>query len=176
MPFSQGRIELSLTVARPHRHCTFTNTFDPTPPPAPERPQPVSPEANLVVTKRATSQVVRVGDVVTYEIGVVNRGSGPAAAVTLIDQPLSPATLVSARSDRGSCGDYIPLTCNLGTLKPGAKASLTVRLRPRGSGSFVNHAVANTSTLESEPASAQADASVSEKPVHPSSPPTPGLG
>ena len=176
MPFSAGRIELSLTSTDPHRHCTFTNNFTANPPPEPSRPQPVSPEANLVLSKRATSATVKFGGVITYKLGVVNRGPDPAEEVTLLDQPLSASHLLSASSDRGSCTNSVPLSCDLGTLAPGARASLTVRLRPAQPGSFINHAVAGTSTLEADPASAQARAAVRVKPPKPAVAPIRGLG
>jgi uncharacterized repeat protein (TIGR01451 family) len=112
---SEGRIDVSLTPKHPDLDCAFTNTFDPTPPAPPAQVEPPSPEAHLVVTKRATSPSAIVGDVITYEVTVLNQGPGPTGEVSLVDQPLSAASLVSVGTDTGSCGDHLPLVCTLGT-------------------------------------------------------------
>ena len=176
MPSTQGRIEVSLTVANPRLHCVFTNSFDPTPPPAPPQPQPPSPDANLVLTKRADVPATTVGTTIAYTLTVTNRGSGPADDVTLIDQPQGPATLVSAQTDAGSCGAGLPLICTLGSLPPGATASLTVRMKARSPGLFVNRAVVGTATQEASVLNSEADSKVHVKAAHRHSPFPTGLG
>lgn len=176
MPSAQGRIEVSLTAANPHLHCVFTNSFDPTPPPPPPHPQPPSPDASLVLTKRADVAATTVGRVITYTLTVANHGSGPADEVTLIDEPQGAATLVSASTDAGSCGTHLPLVCPLGTLAPGATASLTVRMKARSPGLFVNRAVVGTETAETTVRNSEADSAVHVKAVHRHSPFPTGLG
>jgi hypothetical protein len=160
VPFAEGRIEVHLTAADPHRHCTFTNSFDPTPPPEPQGPQPVSPEADLVLEKSADVSNIEIGHLVGYEISVVNRGSGAAEEVDLVDQPLAPARLISVNTGQGSCGHALPLHCRLGDLAPGGRATIFLRLRPTQAGPFVNHAAAGTITAEAEPVTVQDDAAV----------------
>jgi uncharacterized repeat protein (TIGR01451 family) len=176
MPSTQGRIEVALTVANPRLHCVFTNSFDPTPPPVPPQPQPPSPDANLVLTKRADVAATTVGKVITYKLTVANHGSGPAGEVTLIDEPQGAATLVSATTDAGSCGEHLPLVCPLGSLEPGATASLTVRMKARSPGLFVNRAVVGTETTEASVRNSEADSKVHVKAVQRHSPFPTGLG
>ncbi len=176
MPSTQGRIEVALTVANPRLHCVFTNSFDPTPPPAPPQPQPPSPVANLVLTKRADVAATTVGKVITYALTVANHGSDPAGEVTLIDEPQGAATLVSATTDAGSCGEHLPLVCPLGSLQPGATASLTVRMKARSPGLFVNRAVVGTETAEASVRNSEADSKVHVKAVQRHSPFPTGLG
>ncbi len=80
VPFAQGRIELTLTAADPHRNCTFINRFharsEPPLPPA-QRPDEGS-TADLTVTKRLLTANPEVGEVIEYELTVENRGRGDA--------------------------------------------------------------------------------------------------
>ena len=175
VPFSQGRIELALSAANPDRHCTFLNSFDPTPPPHPKRPTPNTPDANLVLSKKASSGSVRLGGAITYRIGIRNMGKGEAADVLLSDGPRGAATLLSATTADGTCGDRLPLQCHLGTLAPGSRATVTVRMRPWNPGSFVNYAAASTSSFEANPLNAQGVATV-QVTAAPPAPPINGLG
>ncbi|HYH52554.1 MAG TPA: DUF11 domain-containing protein [Solirubrobacterales bacterium] len=148
VPFSQGRIEIELTAANPDQHCTFVNNFDrdPEPQPRPQRPSDPSPQANLVVAKTPSSQVTTVGSVVAYRLQVSNQGGAPAADVRVVDQPRGPVDLVSAETPGGTCGDGLPLICELGMLEPGQSKSVTVRLRVLHPGRFSNFAVTGTAT------------------------------
>ena len=145
------------------------------PPPKPPGPQPPSAKADLLVTKRATTDRARVGELLHYRITVTNRGPDPAAEVTLIDQPKSPADLVSAGTSHGSCTKQLPMPCNLGAMAPGEKVSIGVALRVRGPGLFINRAVAETTTEDPDLRSAEAESRVrilTPRPV----PPVVGLG
>jgi uncharacterized repeat protein (TIGR01451 family) len=146
LPFSQGRVEISLTAEHPRRHCTFVNRFEREP--EPPRPPPLdpSPQAELVVDKQAPGQVATVGGTVVYRISVASRGADPATEVRLIDQPAGSVDLVSAQSADGVCSQSLPVVCRLGTIAPGSSKSVTVRLRVFTAGLLINRAVSGTGT------------------------------
>ena len=161
VPFAQGTANIELTRKIPEVHCVFTNTFSATPkPPVPPNPTPVPPLpptpapayqiADLIVTKLASAPVVTRGEVIGFRITVKNRGPDTAQRVVLTDQPQAAATAVAAHTTIGGCHHRGRLTvCPLGTLKPGAGATITVRTRVQTHASrFVNRAVVGTSTLE----------------------------
>jgi uncharacterized repeat protein (TIGR01451 family) len=167
VPFSQGAAVVTLTRAQPGLHCVFTDAFTPTPPPEPppEPPGPLPPEpppppgpdpdqpsapySDLAVTKTASPQTVTAGGVVTYRITVTNLGPDDATRVVLGDKPTGSAAVVSVHTDVGRCRVRLPVICLLGTLKPGAKANITIRLRPGSeSPGFTNHAVVGTATYD----------------------------
>ncbi len=181
-PFAQGTVELTLALPDPHVRCVFTDTFSTTPeppepppqPPVPPQPPPINEIADLAVTKHASPVVVVLGQAVTYRITVTNHGPDPAASVVLGDQPLGRGVILSVHNPRGSCTTSAHLVCQLGTLNPGARVVITVRIRPsRASPRFVNRAVVGTTTSESTLANNVAHATV--KVIVPPQPP-PGLG
>ena len=145
-------IEVTLTRNQPHLHCVFTNTFTRHPPPEPgpdpgPDDQPAQQTADLSVTKQASTPAARSGDVVTFHITVTNHGPDDAARVMLHDQLSGSAELVSIHTDAGSCSQHLPVTCQLGTLRPGAAAHVTVRLRITAGGRhFSDRAVVGTAS------------------------------
>lgn len=168
VPFAQGRIEIELTAGDPHRHCTFVNRFDPTPPPDPKGPQPPSPTAGLVVSKEASEPTVTVGGAVAYRLTVSNRGPNAARSVRLIDQPLGGASLVSARTlDGGHCRQRLPVTCRLGRLRAGRRKAVEVRLRLWQPGLLLNLGVAGTTTQSLDLGNGKDEAGVRVKAVNP---------
>ena len=162
IPFAQGTANVELTLKVPHVHCVFTNAFSATPPVPPNPtpvppipPRPLAPEpaydvADLIVTKVASAPVVTRGQVIGFRITVKNRGPDTAQRVVLTDQPRAAATVVDVRTTVGGCHHRGRLTvCPLGTLKPGASVTITIRTRVQTHAtSFVNRAVVGTSTLE----------------------------
>lgn len=167
VPFEQGTIEITLTREHPAVRCVYTDTFTPTPPPEPppEPPappppkpptpptpnpdQPSDPYADLAVAKTASPSTVSVGGVVTYRITVTNHGPDDATRVVVGDQPLAGAVLLSVHTDLGRCGSQLPLRCQLGTLRPGARVHITVRIRAtRPTRRLINQAVVGTATVD----------------------------
>jgi len=199
VPFAQGAVEVVLTHAHPRLRCVYTDSFSatPPPPPPPVKPPPVEPPpapvfpvvpgqpayqlSDLVVTKKASASIVTRGDVVGYRITVKNRGPNPAQRVVLGDQPLGHAPIVSVHTSAGHCKarlrTIVPITCGLGTIQPGGKVTVTVRLRVETAAShFTNAAVAGTATQEQTLANNLARARVTvRRPPTPPAPP-PGLG
>ena len=199
VPFAQGAVEVELTHAHPGVRCVYTDTFSSAPPPPlpPVNPPPVLPPpapvfpvvpglpayqlSDLVVTKQASASIVTNGDLVGYRITVKNLGPNPAQRVVLGDQPLGHATFVAVHPSAGHCKarlrTVLPITCGLGTLQPGGKITVTVRLRVETAASeFTNAAVAGTATQEQTLANNLAHVRVTvRQPPKPSTPP-PGLG
>ncbi len=193
VPFDQGTVVVTLRRSHPSARCVFTDTFTRTPPPQPppEPPAPPPPEppappganldqpsepyADLSVTKHASPATVTRGQIVTYRIAVTNHGPDDAARVVLNDQPLGSGVLVSVHTDVGSCHVSLPLVCQLGTLKPGAKAHITVRVRlGTRSSRFTNRSVVGTATYDPNLSNNVARTTITVLPPPP--PPPSGLG
>lgn len=146
IPFDQGRVEIALTVANPHRSCTFVNALEPQREPLGPGPRSPSPRAKLRIVKRPARQTVKVGEVLTYRIEVTNVGEDPAVGVHVVDQPKGPFALVSARAESGDCNRRLPLVCWINTIRPGEAKTVTVRMRILRPGRYLNRAVAGTAT------------------------------
>ncbi|MFI0926819.1 calcium-binding protein [Streptomyces sp. NPDC021012] len=106
---------------------------------------PPPPYADLSVTKSGTA-TVSIGDRATYTVTVTNAASSTATAtgVTLTDT-LSGAggTLVSAVPSQGTCTTTATgANCALGSLAPGAAATVTVTAEPRSTGTLTDTASA----------------------------------
>ncbi|MFD0071468.1 calcium-binding protein [Streptomyces sp. NPDC127166] len=104
---------------------------------------PPPPYADLSVTKSGTT-TVSIGDRATYTVTVTNAASSTATAtgVTLTDT-LSGAggTLVSAVPSQGTCTTTATTAnCALGSLAPGASATVTVTAEPRATGTLTDTA------------------------------------
>jgi uncharacterized repeat protein (TIGR01451 family) len=120
----------------------------------PEPPQP----ANVVVTKTSSPSTVVVGEVLTSTIVATNNGPGPASNVVVTDTPSGPVEVVSVTTTQGSCTTALPIVCDLGPLAAGAKATVTVRVRPTAPGPADNGAIAMTPSsgdIQVAPATAQ---------------------
>ncbi|HET9976164.1 MAG TPA: hypothetical protein VFQ20_01910 [Burkholderiaceae bacterium] len=79
-----------------------------------------------------------------------DRNAGPvaAAAVTLTQSLSSSVRWVAVATSQGSCSAAPPLQCTLGTLAPGASATITRVVRPRATGTLTTTATAATTTAE----------------------------
>jgi uncharacterized repeat protein (TIGR01451 family) len=192
VPFAQGTAEVTLTKADPNERCVFTDVFSSTPPPepGPQPPEPLPPEphhppgvnpdepsapwADLAVTKTASPSVVVSGDVITYRITVTNHGPNDSARVVLDDKPAAgAAAVVSVHSSAGACQVGLPVVCQLGTLKPGAKVTIMLSVRAGApTHGFTNRAVVGTATFDPELSNNAAHATVKVLPP----PPPVGLG
>ena len=110
-------------------------------PPPPQHP-------DLVTTLTDSPDPVRVGTDLTLTTRVSNLGPVSAAAVTLTHSLSSSVRLVSVSTSQGSCSAAPPLQCTLGTLAPGASATITRVVRPRSTGTLTTTATAATTTAE----------------------------
>ena len=156
---SGGAATVTLTKDEPVTDCTFTNRFDRgavdpgggggggggggddvTP--------AETPTANLVVTKRASPRVTRVGALVDYAITVTNTGKDPAFETTVAEQSAGRSVAVGLRTSQGTCVQRPPALCRLGTVRPGQRVVVHATLRAPAPGVFRNTVAANTSTVE----------------------------
>jgi uncharacterized repeat protein (TIGR01451 family) len=69
---------------------------------------------------------VDAGQQVTYTATIGNHGSGPAATVGFQDLIPGKTTLVSATPSQGTCSGNPTIVCTLGSLNPGASATVTI--------------------------------------------------
>ena len=204
-PFTSGVVEVRLTRHEPDVHCTYTDTFTPKPPPIPPPPEPTPPppppnpplppmppapppepdvnpiyaNADLSVTKHASTGSVTVGHMVTYRVIVRNRGPAVAQQVYVEDQSRLVARVESIRTSKGSCRLRPTVRCSLGNLKKGARVVITARVVPlRVTSSFVNHVAVGSATADSNLANNVAQARVrvtaAPKPPRPPVPPVTG--
>lgn len=108
--------------------------------------------ANLKITKSDNPDPVRIGQNLTYTIGVENLGPAPATGVTVTDNLPKHVDLVSASGPSGSCAVQAgKVTCAVGSLNPvgvnygGAPETVTVVVVPRSTGT-----ISNTATVKGD--------------------------
>jgi hypothetical protein len=110
------------------------------------RPPPQTPD--LVPALSQTVVGSRAGPNVKLTTLVRNLGHAPAANVTLDQAQAGAAVLVSAGASQGNCALAQPLRCSLGTIAPGASATVTQLLRAPAGRGFSTTATAATTTPE----------------------------
>jgi uncharacterized repeat protein (TIGR01451 family) len=108
-----------------------------------ELPPPAS--ANVSVTKTHSPASPLVGHELTYTIIARNDGPDAATAVTVEDALPAQVGFVSAAASQGSCSGTSTVSCILGSLAPGAQASVTILVRPTATGM-----ISNTATVSSD--------------------------
>lgn len=109
--------------------------------------------AKLTITKRASDDVIRAGENVTWTIVVGNDGPSDAQNVTLSDVLDARLQLVDVDSDSDvDCSGTASLSCTIGTLASGASTEITVTTTVRSSvvdgASIDNAATANSTTVD----------------------------
>lgn len=82
-------------------------------------------------TDLSPSMTARIGKggQITYSIHVANSGPERASGVVLSNPLPARTKLISAATSLGTCGGTTVLTCDLGVLRSGAAADLTIRLK-----------------------------------------------
>jgi uncharacterized repeat protein (TIGR01451 family) len=108
-------------------------TSPPTPTPA--------PQIDLAITKADDPDPVSTGGTLTYTIVATNNGPAVAHGVVVSDSLPATVTFVSAASTQGTCSGAAVVTCGIGTLAPGASATITIVVTPTVTGTIVNTAV-----------------------------------
>ncbi|HEY4278999.1 MAG TPA: DUF11 domain-containing protein [Conexibacter sp.] len=93
------------------------------------------PSFDLDVVKTANHRTVYLGQSVSYRIVVLNRGPDAAPDTRLTDTFGAKGTVVSVKTTVGRCTARLPITCSLGTIRSGARVTITVVLRPTTAGS-----------------------------------------
>ena len=91
----------------------------------------IAPQADLSVTKRASSATVDLFQDVTYTLTVANAGPNDATGVTVTDSV--PAGMFFVSADPACTFDAAAstVTCAIGTLANGARQDVTITLRPQ---------------------------------------------
>ncbi len=113
------------------------------------------PSADLAITKRVTPLAPVPGATVTYVLDVHNDGPSAATSVTVTDQIADTLLGASAQPSTGTCSVDSAglLSCELGTLPPGADASITVTatVAPDATGALSNTATVASATDDPDP-------------------------
>jgi uncharacterized repeat protein (TIGR01451 family) len=132
-----------------------------------------APELEVTITD--SPDPVNFGSNLTYTITVKNNGEVAATGVTLTDTLPAGAALVSANSTAGACSGTTSINCGLGTMAPGATATVTVVVTAPAVRTITNTATAtltendvftanNTATVET--LVNFADLSITKKAAH----------
>lgn len=105
---------------------------------------PVNQVADLSVTATASPNPVLVAGNLTYTLNITNHGPNTATSVALTNILPASVNLVSTISSQGGCqtnGSGV-ITCNLGNLSAGSRATVTISVNPTAAG-----VITNTATL-----------------------------
>jgi uncharacterized repeat protein (TIGR01451 family)/LPXTG-motif cell wall-anchored protein len=86
-------------------------------------PAPITPQADLAVTKAATSSTVTAGQLGTWIVTVTNTGPSAAANVTVDDTLGFPVDSSSATATSGAC---VALLCTIPAIAAGDTVTITV--------------------------------------------------
>jgi uncharacterized repeat protein (TIGR01451 family) len=124
---------------------------------------PVTPMANLVVSKSAAPTVVLAGQVVTYVMTVTNTGPSTATNVVITDVLQGNAislTVVATSSVDSVVTDTTGVTFTVNTLSAGGSAVMTYTVVASATGLITNTATAGAAELDSNPANNTASTTV----------------
>lgn len=121
--------------------------------------EPPPTTVDLSVTKAGTT-TVSIGDQATYSVTVTNTSTTTTATgVTLTDTLTGPGSLLSATPGQGSCTmTSTSANCALGSLAPGAQATVTVVAEPGATGTLSDKATAGAAQTDPVPANNTATA------------------
>jgi uncharacterized repeat protein (TIGR01451 family) len=81
---------------------------------------------DLAITQTDSPDPVRVGNSLTYAITVSNNGANDATGLVVTDNLPSAVAVDSVTSSQGSCSGTNTVSCQLGSLASGARATVTV--------------------------------------------------
>ncbi|HEY2667252.1 MAG TPA: DUF4082 domain-containing protein, partial [Actinomycetota bacterium] len=107
--------------------------------------------ADLSIVKSAP-KLLLLSDRLTYSITVSNAGPTGATGVTVTDPLSSRVKFVSAAASQGSCAQSAgTVTCSLGSLALGAKATVTIKVDPLLLGTVNNTATVKGNGTDPNP-------------------------
>ena len=114
-------------------------------------PGGTGPSADLAIVESASTASGLVNSPLTYTISVGNFGPNPATNATVFDTLPAGATIVGITPSQGSAPSINgnAATINLGTIAPGAIATITIVVTPTAAGSITN--AANVSGNQYDP-------------------------
>ncbi|MGH9895663.1 MAG: DUF11 domain-containing protein, partial [bacterium] len=124
-------------------------------------------EADLTIEKVGEPNPVVAGNRLTYTLTI--RNFGPAVAPDVVVSDVLPAqtAVVSAQASQGTC-EVVPggttLSCRLGSMAPGATASVTIVVIPAQAGTLTNVAGASGGILDPDTSNNSATAVTSVEP------------
>ncbi|UCG23486.1 MAG: DUF11 domain-containing protein [Chloroflexota bacterium] len=108
--------------------------------------------ADLSIGKAGWPETVTAGTSLTYTLIVSNSGPSDAVNVVMTDTLPTGVTLLSSDAGQGnSCGGDAVVTCTLGTMAPGAQATITLRAGVASSVSVSLHNVAEVAADTADP-------------------------
>jgi uncharacterized repeat protein (TIGR01451 family) len=117
--------------------------------------------ASLSVSMIADRNPAPVGLNFNYKTTITNNGNAASTGTTLTDVLPSLVTFTSATSTQGTCAYNTTtrtVTCNLGTITPGATVMVTITVKPRDEGTLNN--TVNVTAGQWDPATGNSSASV----------------
>ncbi|TMK49010.1 MAG: DUF11 domain-containing protein [Actinobacteria bacterium] len=103
-------------------------------------------QVDISVTKTDSPDPVHVGQNLTYTITVTNGGPATATGVTMSDTLPKNAGFGSVTASQGACTikpEKRLVTCSLGSVAGGAKATVTIVVKPTSKGTITNTATAS---------------------------------
>jgi uncharacterized repeat protein (TIGR01451 family) len=144
---------------------TVAITSAPAPPPAPPSPPPVvviapaaPPMIDLSITKADRPDPVLVGKLLTYTLTVRNAGPDTATNVRVMDALPGAVSFVSVTSSQGTCTGGRVVSCGLGTIASGGRATVAIVVRANEAGAVLNTATVVGNEAETNTANNQASA------------------
>jgi uncharacterized repeat protein (TIGR01451 family) len=122
-------------------------------------PVGVSADCQLLMTNQASP--ITLGSNAVYILTVTNWGPSPATNVFVSDNLPDNVTFVSVTNTQGNANNSATVvTWDIGSLATNAGAQLTVTVTPNSTGSFVNSAIVNAVTPNSNPDDISASSTV----------------
>ena len=117
-------------------------TSAPSPPPPPATPPVIAAAAtiDLSIVKVDRPDPVFVGGRLTYTLTVRNLGPDTATNVQVADSLPVATDFVSVTTSQGTCTGGRVIRCSLGTMPSGARATITIVVRPTEPGALINTA------------------------------------
>jgi uncharacterized repeat protein (TIGR01451 family) len=108
---------------------------------------------DVTVAQRASTNLLVLGQQLTYTLDVTNRGPNTATNVRLVDPLPANVSFVSASSPQAACtNDLGTIRCHAGSLAPGARAQVTVVVQPGMIGTITNVGFVTSDEAEIFPA------------------------
>jgi uncharacterized repeat protein (TIGR01451 family) len=96
---------------------------------------------DLAITQTAAPDPVRAGQELTYTLTVTHNRGRRARGVTVVDTLPAGADFVSKAASQGTCAQAgVTVSCNLGALRRGARATITIVVKPNATGTITNTA------------------------------------
>jgi uncharacterized repeat protein (TIGR01451 family) len=107
------------------------------------------PATDLSLTKTDAPDPVAPRGTLTYTLVATNHGTNPAVGAGILDTLPADVTFVTASA--GCTHSGVKVDCDLGTLAPGASATVTIRVTPKRTGVITNTATAGSLVPDPDP-------------------------